>query len=236
MMLFGEKYPDIVRMVSIGEFSKELCGGTHLENSGQVGLFKIIGEESVAAGTRRITALTGVEALAQVRRHEASLAETASLLRVPPGEVPARVAALVKELRDLKKQLAQAPRAGGVTADQLLSGAKRIGNVRVVVSEAPGAEAATMRQLIDQLRKTASPVAVLLGASGEGKVTLVAGISRDLEADGLNAGAWIRSAAEVVGGRGGGKPDMAQAGGKHPEKLPDALEAARKSIEALLAK
>ncbi len=113
MMLFGEKYPDIVRMVSMGDFSKELCGGTHLDNSGQVGLFKIIGEESVAAGTRRITALTGKAALAHVRRHETALLETASLLRVPSHEVPHRVAALVKELRDLKKQVTAAPRAGG---------------------------------------------------------------------------------------------------------------------------
>ncbi len=236
MMLFGEKYPDIVRMVSIGEFSKELCGGVHLDNSGQVGLFKIVGEESVAAGTRRITALTGRAALEHVRKQEAALAETAALLRVAASEVPHRVAAMVKELRDLKKQLASAPRAGGVTAERLLVEAAQVGGVRIVVAEAPGADAGAMRQLIDQLRKTASPVAVLLGAGGDDKVTLVAGISRDLQDQGLNAGAWIRSAAEVVGGRGGGKPDMAQAGGKHPEKLSEALEAARKEIHALLAK
>ncbi len=105
MMLFGEKYPDIVRMVSMGSFSKELCGGTHLDNSGQVGLFKIIGEESVSAGTRRITALTGSRALEYVREHERALAELAALLRVPAGELPRRVAALVKEVRELKKQL-----------------------------------------------------------------------------------------------------------------------------------
>jgi alanyl-tRNA synthetase len=235
-MLFGEKYPDIVRMVAIGEFSKELCGGTHLDNSGQVGLFKIVGEESVAAGTRRITALTGTQALAHVRNQEAALAETAALLRVPPAEVPQRVAALAKELRELKKQMASAPRAGGVTAEGLLAEAGEVGGAKVVVAEAPGADAGAMRQLIDQLRKTASPVAVLLGSRAEGKVTLVAGISRDLEARGLNAGGWIRGAAEVVGGRGGGKPDMAQAGGKHPEKLGEALAAARKDIDLLLNK
>ncbi len=234
MMLFGEKYPDIVRMVSIGEFSKELCGGTHLDNSGQVGLFKIVAEESVAAGTRRILALTGTAALAHVRHQETLLAETASLLRVPASEVPHRVATLTKELRDLKKQLAAVPRAGGVTAERLLAEAQEIGGVRVVVAEAPDADAGVMRQLIDQLRKTASPVAVCLGSAGEGKVTLVAGISRDLQERGLNAGEWIRSAAEVVGGRGGGKPDMAQAGGKHPEKLSQALETARQSMHSLL--
>jgi len=234
MMLFGEKYPDIVRMVSIGEFSKELCGGTHLDNSGQVGLFKIVGEESVSAGTRRITALTGTAALAQVREHERMLAETAALLRVPPAEVPQRVAALAKELRELKKQASASPRAGGVTADGLLADALDVGGVKVVVAETPGGDAGTMRQLIDQLRKTSSPVAVLLGAAADDKVTLVAGISRDLQDRGLNAGDWIRSAAEVVGGRGGGKPDMAQAGGKHPEKLGAALQAARASAQELL--
>ncbi len=236
MMLFGEKYPDIVRMVSIGEFSKELCGGTHLDNSGQVGLFKIVGEESVAAGTRRITALTGAAALAHMRKNEAALADTAALLRVPPAEVPQRVAALAKELRELKKQLASAPRAGAITAERLLASAVDAGGVKVVVAEAPDADANLMRQLIDQLRKTASPVAVLLGSVADGKVTLVAGISHELEARGINAGAWIRGAAEVVGGRGGGKPDMAQAGGKHPEKLAEALQAARGDIESLLKK
>lgn len=236
MMLFGEKYPDVVRMVSIGEFSKELCGGTHLDNSGQVGLFKILSEESVAAGTRRITALTGTAALDHVRREEAALAETAAVLRVPTAEVPHRVAALVKELRELKKQASSAPRSGAVTAEKLLADSTETAGTRVVIAEASGADAGLMRQLIDQLRKTASPVAVLLGSTADEKVTLVAGISRDLQARGLNAGEWIRSAAQVVGGNGGGKPDMAQAGGKHPEKLGDALKAARKSLEELLAK
>ncbi len=234
MMLFGEKYPDIVRMVSIGEFSKELCGGTHLDNSGQIGLFKIVGEESVAAGTRRIVAMTGSAALARVREQEAALVETAALLRVPTAEVPHRVAALTKELRELKKQAAAAPRAGGVTADKLLADATEVGGVKIVVAEVPDGDAGTMRQLIDQLRKTAGAVAVLLGSAADGKVTLVAGIGRDVQSRGINAGEWIKSAAEVVGGRGGGKPDMAQAGGKHPEKLADALAAGREAMTALL--
>jgi alanyl-tRNA synthetase len=236
MMLFGEKYPDVVRVVSIGDFSKELCGGVHLDNSGQVGLFKIVGEESVSAGTRRITALTGEAALEHVRKQEAALQETAALLKVPTSEVPNRVAALAKEVRELKKQLTAAPKAGGVTAETLLAGAAEQGGVKVVVAEAPEADANQMRQLIDQLRKTASPVAVLLGSGGDGKVTLVAGISRDLEARGLHAGNWIKSAAELVGGRGGGKPDMAQAGGKDVAKLAEALAAAKAEAVKLLGK
>jgi alanyl-tRNA synthetase len=236
MMLFGEKYPDIVRMVSIGDFSKELCGGTHLDNSGQIGLFKIVGEESVAAGTRRIVAMTGSAALARVREQEAALAETAALLRVPAAEVPHRVAALAKELRELKKQATAAPRAGGVTADKLLAEATEVGGVKIVVAEVPGGDAGTMRQLIDQLRKTAGAVAVMLGSAADGKATLVAGIGRDVQSRGINAGEWIKSAADVVGGRGGGKPDMAQAGGKHAEKLAEALAAGRAAVTALLQK
>ena len=122
-----------------------------------------------------------------------------------------------------------------MTAEKLLADAVQIGDVQVVVAEAPDADAGAMRQLIDQLRKRNQPIAVLLGSAAEDKVTLVAGITRDLEERGLNAGNWIRAAAEVVGGRGGGKPDMAQAGGKHPEKLPQALEVARREMQKLLS-
>jgi alanyl-tRNA synthetase len=234
MMLFGEKYPEIVRVVSMGDFSRELCGGTHVNNTGEVGLVRIVGEESVSAGTRRVTALTGRAALAQIRKDERALAEAAASLRVAPADVAGRVAAMAKEIRDLKKQLAQG-KAGGVTAERLLEQSEKLNGANTVVAEAAGADAQLMRQLIDQLRKTSSPIAVLLASREEEKVTIVAGISRELEQKGLNAGDWIRSAAEIVGGRGGGRPDMAQAGGKHPEKLPAALDAAKARIKELLA-
>ncbi|HEY1784488.1 MAG TPA: alanine--tRNA ligase, partial [Pirellulales bacterium] len=127
MMLFGEKYPDIVRMVSMGEFSKELCGGTHLDNTAQVGMFKVVGEESVSAGTRRITALTGSQAVNILRRAEAALGETATLLRVPPADVPGRVAALLKELRELKKH-SSAKATGDLSAEKLLAEAAQVGD------------------------------------------------------------------------------------------------------------
>ena len=234
MMLFGEKYPDVVRMVSMGQFSKELCGGTHVENTGQIGLFHIIGEESVSAGTRRITAVTGQGALERLRQAEKALAETAAALRVPVSEVPAKAAALAKEIRDLKKQLSAGPRAAEFSAEKLLADAIRIGDVQAIIAETPGADAQAMRQLIDQLRKKTAPLAVLLASRDEEKVTIIAGITRDLEQRGLKSGDWIRSAAEVVGGKGGGRPDMAQAGGRHPEKLPEALAAAREAISKLL--
>ncbi len=236
MMLFGEMYPDVVRVVTMGQ-SKELCGGTHLENTGQIGLLKIVGEESVAAGVRRITALTGPAALEHVHRVEVALAKTASLLKVPPEEVPARVESLVKEVRELKKKTAAAPKSGGPTVEQLLAEAADVGGVRVVIAEVPDATPQLLRDLIDQLRRKASPSAVLLGTrQGAGKVLLVAGVSRDLVAKGIDAVKWVTVAAREVGGGGGGRPDLAQAGGKDAAKLPEALAAARKEIEGLLAR
>jgi alanyl-tRNA synthetase len=235
MMLFGEKYPDMVRLISMGEFSKELCGGTHLSNTGQVGLLKIIGEESVAAGTRRITALTGRRALEEVRRDHSTLQRTANLLRIAAESVPERVEALAKELRQLKKQGAAA-RAEGSGVDQLLAAALDMQGAKIVIAEIPGGDPHSLRDLIDQLRRKAAPVAVLLATrQDEGKVLLVAGLSRDLVQRGLDAVQWVRAAAVPVGGGGGGRPDLAQAGGKIPEKLPEALEAGHADILARLS-
>ena len=234
-MLFGEKYPDVVRVVSVGDFSKELCGGTHLDNSGQVGLFKIIGEESVAAGTRRITALTGPAAIEHVRRSEAALARAAAVLRVSGEEVPERIEALAKEVRHLKKQLASGARIAGATPDRLLAEAEEVAGAKVVVAEVPDAGAPQLRELIDQLRRKAAPIAVfLVSRQDEGRVTLVAGLSRDLVQKGLDAVKWARPIAALLGGSGGGRPDLAQAGGKDAEKLAEALEQARAGIREQL--
>ncbi len=236
IMLFGEKYPDVVRMVSVGQFSKELCGGTHLERTGQVGLLKIVGEESVAAGTRRIAALTGPAALEHVRCSEGLLARTAAVLRVPPEEVPDRVEALLSEVRQLKKQLAAGAKAQGPSAENLLAEATEVAGTKVVVAEVPGAAPPVLRKLIDQLRRKVAPVAVTLGSrqEDEGKVILIAGASRDLVERGFDAVAWVRQAAAVVGGSGGGRADMAQAGGKYAEKLPQALETARTTVQQIV--
>jgi alanyl-tRNA synthetase len=233
-MLFGEKYCDVVRVVSVGEFSKELCGGTHLKNSAQVGIFKIIGEESVAAGTRRITALTGLGAMEQIRRVQAALRRAAGILKVPPEELPDRIEKLGKELRELKKQAASGPKAG-LSVEQLIAAAADVAGVKVVIAEVPGGPN-DLRQVIDQIRRKAAPVAVLLAnrQEEEKKVTLIAGLSRDLVERGLDAVAWVKAASALVEGGGGGRPDMAQAGGKLPEQLPAAFEAARKEIEKLL--
>ena len=232
MMLFGEKYPDVVLMVTMDGVSRELCGGTHVTSTGQIGLVRIVGEESVSAGTRRISAVTGLEALGRLRRAEQTLAESAAALKVPAGELPQRLATIQKELKSLKK--AKPATVAGGSPEQLLATASTVGDTKIVVAEAPGSDAGGMRQSIDQLRRKASPIAVFLAAVEEGKVTLVAGISRELEARGLSAGAWIKEPATIVGGKGGGRPDMAQAGGKLVDKLPAALDAAREAIEAML--
>ncbi len=298
MMLFGEKYPDPVRMVSMGSFSKELCGGTHLENTSEVDAFEILSEEGVSAGTRRITALTGrraveyceqtVEALQAVAKSlgceptalteqtksllakqrelkkllasggtlgeakasneaavgnekisaaqaKAVLAEAAHLLSVAPLTVPERVAALVQEVETLHQRLEQRAAAGPITAESLLEHAVKIGEATVVVAEAPTAESGLMRQLIDQIRQKVGSSAVLLASSeGDSKVTLVAGVSKDLQEKGAHAGNWVRPVAQALGGGGGGRPDMAQAGGKQPAKLPEALEVARQTIAQMI--
>jgi alanyl-tRNA synthetase len=286
-------------MVSMGEFSRELCGGTHLNNTAEVGPLEIVSEEGVSAGVRRIEALTGEKAkehaaktrdtlrqaveqlgvgwletpvavreLIQTVRDlkkqlsagsrsaepaakksraapeagepsypdiKVALRETARLLNVSPFDVPERLAALLAEVADLQRQLAQLAQAGDLSADSLLAKAETIGTTKVVVAEIPAGNPNLMRQLIDQLRKKSESSATLFAAAaGEDKVILVAGISRDLVQRGLSAGNWVRDVAPVVGGGGGGKPDMAQAGGKLPAKLPEALDTARQKIRELL--
>ncbi|HQF14410.1 MAG TPA: DHHA1 domain-containing protein, partial [Thermogutta sp.] len=236
MMLFGEKYPDVVRVVMVGDYSKELCGGTHLDHAGQVGLFKIVSEESVAAGTRRITAVTGWKAYETVRELSDIMSEVSVALNVPPAEVPARLQAMLREIRQLRKQLASGGRGVGINADQLWNQSEELDGVRLVISEIPNADADAMRQLIDELRRKKTPVAVLLAGkqADAGKVVIVAGFSADLTKRGLDAVKWVRTVAGVVGGGGGGRADLAQAGGKFPDKLPEALALAREEILKML--
>jgi alanyl-tRNA synthetase len=236
MMLFGEKYPDTVRVVSMGEFSKELCGGTHLENTAQTGFVKIIGEESIAKGIRRITALTGLAAVARAQRDEGLLRRIGGTLRAAAEELPDRVETLAKQVRELQKKASAAPKADGLGVDQLVANAVEVQGVKIVAADVPGGTPQSLRELIDQLRRKAAPVAVLLGTKQEeGKVMLIAALSRDLVDRGLDSVQWIREPAALVGGKGGGRADMAQAGGKLAEKLGEALELGRKEIEKRLA-
>jgi alanyl-tRNA synthetase len=237
MALFGEKYPDVVRVVQLGDFSRELCGGTHLDNVAQVGLFKLIGEESVAAGTRRITALVGKAALDFVRDEEEILSDLAGTLRVPAGQVGERVKSLLDEVKTLKKQFAERRPATGarVSADDLLATAQQVAGATAVIQALENVTSEEMRQLVDVLRrKQETGLAVLLVTASDGKVQLVAGLSKDLIERGLHAGNWLKEVAPLVGGGGGGRPDLAQAGGKSPDKIPAALEQASKTIRLRL--
>ena len=238
MALFGEKYPEVVRVVRMGEFSRELCGGVHLDNTSQVGLFKIIAEESVSAGTRRITALTGKAALDLVRQEEEVLAAVAAALKVPPALAADRVAALLDEVKALKKQAAtRKPDAPSKTsAEDLLAAANLVGDTAVVTQALKDATPDDLRQLIDVLRrKSPARLAVLLASVVDGKVHLAAGLTPDLVANGLHAGNWLKDVAPVVGGGGGGRPDLAQAGGKNPEKVPEALARALDFLKGKLS-
>ena len=226
MALFGEKYPDRVRVVRIGECSTELCGGTHLANSGQVGLCRVVSEEPVAKGVRRIVALTGPRALGQVRCAENLLNELAGILKAPIEDLPRRAAALQEELRSTKHELAERTKesvASGI--DELVASAETVHDVRIVSRQLNEVSRETLRDYVDQLRSKAAPVAIVLGAVIDGNVAMIAAVSRELLERGLNAGECVRISAKVAGGGGGGRPDMAEAGAKRPDKLPDALAA-----------
>jgi alanyl-tRNA synthetase len=299
MMLFGEKYPDPVRMVSMGGFSKELCGGIHLSKTDDVGAIEILAEESVSSGTRRITALTGQRAIEQKQRVEALSIKSATLLgcsistlgdkvmelasavrrlkklvggtgneaapalvaagKVEPTlgsyeatraafklaaralnvsfeEVPARIETLLVEQSQLHQQIQQLASGGSMSIDDLLGMAQTVSGTQMIVAETPHANPGMMRQWIDQLRKRSTePIAILLANTADDKVTLIAGISQSLVERGLSAGKWITPVAETVGGGGGGKPDLAQAGGKLPAMLPKALQVAKDTWSNMLA-
>jgi alanyl-tRNA synthetase len=238
MALFGEKYPDRVRVVTMGDFSVEFCGGIHLANTGQVGLCKLVTEEPVAKGVRRITALTGPKALDRIRETESLLSQMVALLKTPkPEDLPRRIEMLQNELREAKRELSDRTSesvAGSV--DQLIAEAEVVNGIRIVAYAPEGVKRETLREFADQIRAKASPAAVLLGTVEDGKVALVAAVSKELIPRGLKAGDCVKIAAQVVGGGGGGRPDIAEAGGRNPEKLADALAAGaafyREKLEA----
>jgi len=295
MMLFGEKYPDPVRMVSIGDYSKELCGGTHLTQTGQIGRFELLSEEGVSAGVRRVIALTGKRAEEHAEKTSAEVASIAKQLDVPIAQAFEAAGGLMKYVRDLKKELSGGQKAeeavikskktdapsyaetknslrdiarllnvslfdsasriaglvneraelktqidalasgGELSPETLLEEAATIDGVKVIIRETPGANSNLMRQWIDQVRKKHAPTAIMLAAAQGDKVLLVAGVTRDLVERKVSAGNWVKEVAPVVGGGGGGKPDLAQAGGKDPSKMPEALTKADEVIRILLS-
>lgn len=231
MALFGEKYGEQVRMLSFGDFSTELCGGTHVHRTGDLGLFKITDEQGVAAGVRRLEAVTGQGALDWVTDTDRRLREVASLMRAGRDDVMDKARQLVERARGLEKQVDQlGRRLASTRGGELAERAREVSGVRVLAASLDDANAKTLRDTTDQLKNKLGSGIVLLGAIGDGKVSLVAGVTRDLTGR-LKAGDLVNFVAEQVGGRGGGRADMAQAGGNRPERL----DAALASVEGWVA-
>jgi alanyl-tRNA synthetase len=239
MALFGEKYGDIVRMVEVGsgEHSRELCGGTHVRSTAEIGPFRIIGETSSSANVRRIEAVTGPAAIELLREHDGLLREVAGGLRTRPEDVPGVVHALAEERKRLEKQLKEGGQgsAGGVDLDQLASQASVIEGANVLAASVEAPDAKALLDLTDRVKGKLGEAAILLGAAADGRVHLVASVAPALVERGLKAGTIVRLAAEQVGGGGGGRDTMAQAGGRDPDKLELAIAAGLAEIESRLA-
>ena len=221
--LFGEKYGDEVRVVGIEDFSAELCGGTHCGRTGDIGLFKIVGETGVAAGVRRIEALTGEGAFQHVQKEEQELRVLAELVQAQPGGIVEKVRRLQADNQTLRKavEAVQKKASRDATMD-LVSGAREVAGVKVIAARVSGHDARGLRELADLLRDKLGSGVVLLGTEREGKALLLAAVTKNLTGR-FHAGNLVRELASVVGGKGGGRPDMAQAGGTKPEKLDEAL-------------
>ena len=237
MALFGEKYPDEVRVVSMGDFSVELCGGTHLSNTGQVGLCRITSEEPIAKGVRRITAITGPKAVEKGRETDELIAQLQRMLKAPQAaELVAKVESLQNEVKTLSKQLSEVNSASVADAiDALAAQAETISGVKVIAKKLEGVSRETLRDFADQLRDKHSPIALILGAEIEGKVSLIVAVSKPLVKEkSLHAGNVVKAAATVAGGAGGGRPDMAEAGAKLVEKLDEAIAAGAAELKKQL--
>jgi alanyl-tRNA synthetase len=236
MALFGEKYGDVVRVVSIPDFSMELCGGTHVRNTAQIGLFKIVAETGVAAGVRRIEAATGPGAFALLRDRERVVARIADMLKTPIENVERRVQALLEERRALERRVDEAVRgSGGDRIQALLADATRVDATRIVAASVSVGDVKELQSLGDALReRLGSGVGVLAASFGDGKNTLLAVVTDDLRERGVRADALVRDLAEAAGGRGGGKPHMAQAGIPDAARLPDALKQVPTAVRKLL--
>jgi alanyl-tRNA synthetase len=226
MMLFGEKYGETVRVLSIGS-SKELCGGIHVQRTGDIGLFKIVAEGGVAAGVRRVEAITGANALSYMQNLEGTLKGVAALLKANPHDVPARVAAAQDQIRSLEKEIASLKgKLASSQGDELVAQTIDIQGVKVLAATLEGADAATLRNTMDQLKNKLKTAVIVLAAVDGGKVQLAAGVTADVLAKPgakVKAGELVNFVAQQVGGKGGGKPDMAMAGGTDASALPQAL-------------
>jgi alanyl-tRNA synthetase len=223
MMLFGEKYGDEVRVLDIGS-SRELCGGTHVLRTGDIGLFKVVADGGVAAGVRRIEAVTGDNALAYLQSLESTVNEVAGSLKATPAEVPARIGNVLDQLRSLEKELASLKgRLASAQGDELVAKAVDVKGIKVLAAMLAGADAKALRETLDKLKDKLKSAAIVLAAVDGDKVQLAAGVTADATGR-VKAGELVNFVAQQVGGKGGGKPDLAMAGGTDPSRLAAALD------------
>ena len=237
MALFGEKYGDIVRMVQIGEgeYSRELCGGTHVRSTAEIGAFRIIGETSSSANVRRIEALSGPPAVELLRAHDGLLAEMVSELRSRPEDAPEALRAVLKARKELERAARKGPASAGADIEQLLAAAEDLDGARVLLASTEAPDQKTLLEVLDRVKGRLGTGVIVLAAPGEGRVSLVASVAPELVERGLKAGELVKVAAAEVGGGGGGRDTIAQAGGRDPERLPEALSSARRAIVEALA-
>jgi alanyl-tRNA synthetase len=233
MALFGEKYGDEVRVLDIGT-SRELCGGTHVARTGDIGLFKIVAESGVAAGIRRVEAITGEGALAYVQNLDAKLQAAADALKAPTDEVAARIAQILDHVKALERDIGRLKtKMASAQGDELADQAFEVKGAKVLAVKLDGADSKTLRETLDKLKDKLKSAAIVLGSADGAKVTLIAGVTSDLTGK-VKAGELVNHVAQQVGGKGGGRPDMAQAGGTQPEGLPAALASVRAWVEQRL--
>jgi alanyl-tRNA synthetase len=243
--VFGEKYPDPVRVLVIGtdnpaaatvDDSVEFCGGTHLERTGGAGFFKIVSQEAVGKGIRRLTAVTGSAAVAAVQRMGTVLSGLTSRLNCKPDELSQRVESLLADVKKLQQQLEKGAASDLVgVVDRLLETAPEVHGARVIVGELPAASGDQIRQQLDRMRQKAPSAVIVVGWTEAEKVQFLCAVTENLVAQGLHAGKLVGQVAKIAGGSGGGKPTMAQAGGKEPQKLAEALTTARNLAQGMLS-
>jgi len=234
MALFGEKYDERVRVLSMGDFSTELCGGTHASRTGDIGLFRILSESGTAAGVRRIEAVTGEGAIASLHAESDQLHDIAQLLKGDSHNLGEKVRSALERTRQLEKELQQLKEQAAVQESANLSSkAVEIKGVKLLVSELAGVEPKMLRTMVDDLKNQLGSTVIVLATAAEGKVSLIAGVSKDVT-DRVKAGELIGMVAQQVGGKGGGRPDMAQAGGTDVAALPAALASVESWVSAKL--
>ena len=236
LAFFGDKYGDIVRVVQTGDYSVELCGGTHVDATGELGFVKLMSESSIAAGVRRVEALTGNTAVTTIQEDTTLLSNAANLLKAPKTDLLERIERLLQEQRELEQQLQQLKSQHALgNVDALVKDATLVEDVRVVASCVPDTDRDGLRRLVDELKNRLESGVVALAAVAENEAAFVVGVTTDLvENRGLHAGKIIAELTQLADGRGGGRPELAQGGGKDPNKVNAAIDAAGEIVRTQL--